>query len=253
MIDSSAFFKDATAVAFSWHGVLFDRDRREIHAAMAQTFLQWDVVVTDDDLIATRGPTGRAQIARLFSIARIAEAFRAQHHRWATDSDIDIMALDHEPRLLAAAAATPMPNADACDALRRLHAQGIRTAVICCTPRRLLGPQLQALARADVPIDCLVTADEACEPAPSPWGIFEAVRRLGIASASELVLIDDSPAGSIAARNAGARAVTFISKGFVPEAFIPEGQKADPNTRESVHALAEICRANGPTAQPPSQ
>lgn len=253
MIDSSAFFTDATAVAFSWHGVLFDRDRREIHAAMAQTFLQWGVAVTDDDLIATRGPTGRAQIARLFSIARIAEAFRAQHHRWATDSDIDIMALDHEPRLLAAAAATPMPNADACDALRRLHAQGIRTAVICCTPRRLLGPQLQALARADVPIDCLVTADEACEPAPSPWGIFEAVRRLGIASASELVLIDDSPAGSIAARNAGARAVTFISKGFVPEAFIPEGQKADPNTRESVHALAEICRANGPTARPPSQ
>lgn len=253
MIDSSAFFKDATAVAFSWHGVLFDRDRREIHAAMAQTFLQWGVAVTDDDLIATRGPTGRAQIARLLSIARISEAFRAQHHRWATDSDIDIMALDHEPRLLAAAAATPMPNADACDALRRLHAQGIRTAVICCTPRRLLGPQLQALARADVPIDCLVTADEACEPAPSPWGIFEAVRRLGIASASELVLIDDSPAGSIAARNAGARAVTFISKGFVPEAFIPEGQKADPNTRESVHALAEICRANGPTARPPSQ
>ena len=210
---------------------------------MAQTFLQWGVAVTDDDLIATRGPTGRAQIARLLSIARISEAFRAQHHRWATDSDIDIMALDHEPRLLAAAAATPMPNADACDALRRLHAQGIRTAVICCTPRRLLGPQLQALARADVPIDCLVTADEACEPAPSPWGIFEAVRRLGIASASELVLIDDSPAGSIAARNAGARAVSFIS----------EGQKASPNTRETVHSLAEICRVNGPTAPPSSQ
>ena len=248
MIDSSAFFKDATAVAFSWHGVLFDRDRREIHAAMAQTFLQWDVVVTDDDLIATRGPTGRAQIARLFSIARISEAFRAQHHRWATDSDIDIMDLDHEPRLLAAAAATPMPNADACDALRRLHAQGIRTAVICCTPRRLLGPQLQALARADVPIDCLVTADEACEPAPSPWGIFEAVRRLGIASASELVLIDDSSAGSIAARNAGARAVSFISN-----ALISEGQKASPNTRETVYSLAEICRANGPTAPPSSQ
>lgn len=248
MIDSSAFFKDATAVAFSWHGVLFDRDRREIHAAMAQTFLQWGVAVTDDDLIATRGPTGRAQIARLLSIARISEAFRAQHHRWATDSDIDIMALDHEPRLLAAAAATPMPNADACDALRRLHAQGIRTAVICCTPRRLLGPQLQALARADVPIDCLVTADEACEPAPSPWGVFEAIQRLGIASASELVLIDDSPAGAIAARNAGARAVSFISN-----ALISEGQKASPNTRETVHSLAEICRVNGPTAPPSSQ
>jgi beta-phosphoglucomutase-like phosphatase (HAD superfamily) len=205
------------------------------------------VAVTDGDLIATRGPTGRAQIARLLSIARIAEAFRAQHHRWATDSDLDIMTLDHEPRLLAAAA-TPLPNADACDALRRLHAQGIRTAVICCTPRRLLGPQLQALARANIPIDCLVTADEACEPAPAPWGVFEAIQRLGIASASELVLIDDSPAGAIAARNAGARAVSFISN-----ALISEGQKASPNTRETVHSLAEICRVNGPTAPPSSQ
>ena len=93
-----------------------------------------------------------------------------------------------------------------------------------------------------------MTADEACEPAPSPWGIFEAVRRLGIASASELVLIDDSSAGSIAARNAGARAVSFISN-----ALISEGQTASPNTRETVYSLAEICRANGPTAPPSSQ
>lgn len=205
--------KTAKAVAMSWHGVLFDRDRRAIHAAVKATFAHWSVVVSDDELAASRGPTGRAQIARLFSNPRVAEAFRAQHRRWASDDDLAAMERDLEPRLLAAAAAAPEPNADACAALRKLHGAGTRTAVICCTPRRLLQPQLDALAKAGVPIDCLVTADEACEPAPAPWGIFEALQQLGLDKASDLVYIDDSPLGPLAARNAGARSIAFAPTG----------------------------------------
>ena len=90
----------------------------------------------------------------------------------------------------------------------------ISILMLCCTPRRLLGPQLDALARAHVPLDCVVTADEACEPAPAPWGIFEAMQQLGIDQASDLVLIDDSPAGAAAARNAGARSLALLADGL---------------------------------------
>jgi len=205
--------KDARAVAFSWHGVLFDRDRVAIHAAMRETFAKWGVQLTDADLVATRGPTGRPQIVRLFSIPHVAEAFRARHNHWVREEDLDTMARDHEPRLLAAAASAPAPNQEACDAIRALHARGMRTAVICCTPRRLLGPQLEALAAANVPLDAIVTADEACEPAPAPWGVFEALRVLGINDAALMALVDDSPAGAVAARNAGARGIALSVAG----------------------------------------
>lgn len=200
-------------VAVSWHGVLFDRDRAAIHAAVAATFARWGVAVTDEELRTTRGPTGRPQIVRLLSIPRIAEAFRAGQGRWAAPSDLDAMQRDLEPRLMDAARVAPAPVPEACEAIRRLHARGVRTAVICCTPRRLLGPQLAELEKAGLPLDCVVTADEACEPAPAPWGIFDVLQRLGIDDASELALIDDSPAGATAARNAGAVGVALAVRG----------------------------------------
>jgi phosphonoacetaldehyde hydrolase len=205
--------RDATAVALSWHGVLFDRDRRSIHAAVAATFARWQVQVSTDELTATRGPTGRPHVERLLSMPRIAEAFRAAHGRWAGEDDIASMTRDLEPRLAEAAEAAPQPNEDACRAIRHLHARGLRTAVICCTPRRLLGPQLEALAAANVPLDAIVTADEACEPAPAPWGVFEALRVLGINDAALMALVDDSPAGAVAARNAGARGIALSVAG----------------------------------------
>ncbi|MEY5031266.1 MAG: Phosphonoacetaldehyde hydrolase [Planctomycetota bacterium] len=206
--------RDATAVALSWHGVLFDRDRRSIHAAVAATFARWQVQVSTDELTATRGPTGRPHVERLLSMPRIAEAFRAAHGRWAGEDDIASMTRDLEPRLAEAAEAAPQPNEDACRAIRHLHARGLRTAVICCTPRRLLGPQLAALERAGLPLDCVVTADEACEPAPAPWGIFEAVQQLGLGEAGGLVLVDDCPAGWAAARNAGVRSLALLAEGM---------------------------------------
>ena len=232
MPESGDVLQRAKAVAMSWHGVLFDRDRRAIHAALAENFARWGVQVAEAELAATRGPTGRPQIDRLFCLPRVAEAFRAQHGRWATADDLATMARDLEPRLIAAATAAAEPNADACEAIRRMHARGQRTAVICCTPRRLLGPQLEALARAGIPLDCVVTADEACEPAPAPWGIFEAVQQLGLDQASDLVLIDDSPAGARAARNSGARCV----------AFAPGGPSGAAEADQTMRSFDEIAR-----------
>ena len=202
------------AVAFSWHGVLFDAGRKSIHEAIRETFARRGVALTDGELYASRGPTGRPQIERLLTLPRVAEAFRTHHRRWPTHEDIDAMQRDLEPRLLEAAERVPEPNAAACDAIRRLHARGIRTAVVACTPRRLLAPQLEALARANLPLDLVVTADEVCEPAPAPWGLFEVARQLQVAAASRLVLVDDCPDGAVAARNAGARSIALAETGL---------------------------------------
>lgn len=222
--------RGAKAVALSWHGVLFDRDRAAIHRAVAATFARWGVAISDAELRATRGPTGRPQIVRLLSIPRIAEEFRVRKGRWADTSDIEAMGRDLEPRLLAAAGEAPEPNPEACEVLRSLRARGIKTAVICCTPRRLLGPQLEALAQSGAPVDCVVTADEACEPAPAPWGIFDVLQKLGLATASELALVDDSPAGVTAARNAGVFGV----------ALAVEGAPAGSDARAIIRSLDEL-------------
>ena len=210
------FAGKSRAVVVSWHGVLFDRGRRAINAAVGQTFARWSVTISEPALIATRGPTGRPHIERLFALPEVSEAFRAKHGHWVTSDEIDAMVADLEVRLIEAAQEARTPNADACDALRRLHAHGIQTAVICCTPRRLLQPQLDALVAAEVPLDVIVTADEACAPVPAPWGLFETLRQLGLERASDLALIDDCEDGARAARNAGVRMVALSTPDAPP-------------------------------------
>jgi beta-phosphoglucomutase-like phosphatase (HAD superfamily) len=212
-LTQSGFSGPSRAVVVSWHGVLFDRGRRAINAAVAQTFAQWSVTVSESALVATRGPTGRPHIERLFALPEVSEAFRAKHGHWVAPDEIDAMVADLEVRLVDAAHEARTPNADACAALRRLHAQGIQTAVICCTPRRLLQPQLDALAEAEVPLDVVVTADDACAAVPAPWSIFEAQRQLGLERASDLALIDDCEDGARAARNAGVRMIALATPG----------------------------------------
>jgi len=204
--------KAAKAVVMSWYGVLFDRDRRIVHEATRESLRRWGVEASDDELVASRGPTGRAQFERLCSISRIAEEFRARQRRWVSGEDLDAMARDFEPRL--AAVSMPMPNPDARDALRLVRARGLRTAAICCAPRRAIARQLEALAGAGIELDCIVTADEVRQPAPAPWAIFEVQRIFEIGEPSGIAHIDDTPAGWSAARNAGARSIALLGQGM---------------------------------------
>lgn len=196
-----------STVIVSWHGVLFDRDRHEIHAAIAGTFARWSVPLDEADLIATRGPTGRSHILRLLAVPRVAESFRARHRRWASEDDIDAMERDLEPRLRTAARTAPEPIPETADFLRSLRARGIRTASICCLSTGMIGPQVAALRSDPTLLDCIVATDTGCEPAPAPWGIYEVARELGIDRPAQIAFIDDSPIGATAARNAGTRGI----------------------------------------------
>ncbi|MFM7052813.1 MAG: HAD family hydrolase [Planctomycetota bacterium] len=201
--------RDAQAVVFSWHGVLFDRDRRAIHGAVRATFARWGVALSEQDLLASRGPTARAQIVRLFSNGRVAEEFRARHARWPTPDDLDAMERDLAPRLLEAATQAAEPNADAVQSIRRLRERGVRTAAIACLPKHLLAPQFERLMACGGAPDVVVTTDESCDPAPAPWAIFDAMRQLGVNDSSRVLAVDDSPAGAAAAANAGAQAIAL--------------------------------------------
>lgn len=218
MPEIRALLRSGQAVAFGWHGVLFDRGRAAVHAATRATLARWGVEVTDAALTESRGPLGRPQLKRLFAMPQVAQQFRDRQNRWLTPEVLDAMTRDLEERLAEAANAAREPNGDACAALGRLHAMGLRTAVICCIPRRLLSAQLESIGRLKLPLDCVLTADESCEPAPAPWGIFEVTQRLRLDDPSLLVVVDDNADGATAARNAGASAIALATPGAPPAA-----------------------------------
>ncbi|MFM1823103.1 MAG: hypothetical protein RI967_1369 [Planctomycetota bacterium] len=216
---AAAILREADAVILSWHGVLFDRGRREVHRALTLAFEPWGLEPRPEELVATRGPVGQPQVRRLFALPRLAEAFRARHGRWATDDDLVAIGRAVEGRTLEAATRSPEPCPDALALLRALHARGVRTAAVVSAPRAALGPQIAALdalpAEGGRP-DALILSEESSEPAPAPWAIFEAMRRLDLGERSAVVLVTDNAHGITAAANAGIRAIGLETAGQPP-------------------------------------
>lgn len=216
---AAAILREADAVVFSWHGVLFDRGRTEVHRALALALAPWGVEPGPAELVATRGPVGQPQVRRLFALPRLAEAFRARHGRWATDDDLAAIGRAVESRTLEAAARAPSPAPDALALLRALRARGVRTAAVVSAPRAALLPQIDALTALAIEEgrpDTLILAEESSEPAPAPWALFEAMRRLDLGEGSRVVLVTDNAHGIAAAANAGIRAIGLETAGQPP-------------------------------------
>lgn len=218
-IGAASILRGADAVIFSWHGVLFDRGRTEVHRALALALAPWGVEPSSDELVATRGPVGQPQVRRLFALPRLAEAFRARHGRWATEDDLTTIGRAVEGRTREAAERSSAPCPDALRLLRALHARGTRTAAVLSAPRDALSPQIDAISAlgpAEGRPDALILAEESSEPAPAPWGIFEAMRRLDLGKESVMVLVTDNAHGLVAAANAGIRSIGLETAGQPP-------------------------------------
>ncbi|MEY3021306.1 MAG: hypothetical protein RIS86_502 [Planctomycetota bacterium] len=220
---AAAVLRDADAVILSWHGVLFDRGRTEVHRALRHALAPWGLEPTDDELRSTRGPVGAPQVQRLLALPRLAESFRRRHGRWTLPEDLAAIGRDVEARTLEAATRSATPCADAIALLRALHDRGVRTAAVVSTPREALRPQIDALlalAPGEGRPDAIVLAEDASEPAPAPWGLFEAMRRLDVDASSRLVLVTDNTHGLAAAGHAGVRTIGLETDGQAPEGVL---------------------------------
>ena len=97
--------------------------------------------------------------------------------------------------------------------------------------------------------DCIVTASDMPQGRPKPWLLFEAMRRLDVYPPEKVIVIDDTPVGIVAARNAGAFAVGVVesSNGFgMTEREVAQLREASPEEySQRYEAVAQALQAEG--------
>lgn len=182
------------AVIFDVDGVLI-RSMEKHAEAYAAAFAPRGVVVEPAEVFRNEG-RGSRDVA-----VAIAQARGLPY----TDADFDALAKEKQ-RIFASFG--PMPKYPGVDALiDRLHARGLRLAMVTGTSRYNIQHHFGEWARK---FEAVVTADDVKRTKPDPEPYLTAIEKLGVAK-EEAVVVENAPLGIRSAKAAGLRVIAVTS------------------------------------------
>ncbi len=192
------------AVIFDWAGTTVDHGSRAPARVFVEIFRRSGVAITETE---ARGPMGRAKrdhIAAILSLPRVAAAWQLEHGRPPHEADIGRLYDEFLPlqRQALASHADVIPGVS--EVVGECRRRGLEIGGSTGYTRPLMDV-LEPLARENgYAPDVSICADDVARGRPAPWMIFHAAECLGVFPMSLIVVVDDTPIGIEAGRNAGA-------------------------------------------------
>ena len=188
---------EITTILFDFDGVIADTEP-ENAKRLAGLLTDYGVTVSADDMMAFAGMTDRDVMERY-----------APQMRTRKDVDELLRELDARPSIYETG--DIRPGKGLCTLLTELRDSGIKTAIVSSSMTRLLITALNRMSMLHL-FDAVIGGDMVREHKPSPEGYLLAMRFLD-AAASKTVVIEDSPAGIRAGRQAGAYVIGYRGTG----------------------------------------
>lgn len=186
-------------VVFDIAGTLIE-DHDEVTSAFDVAFRQNGIVASREELREWKGGAKREVIRR------IVESQKAEDTEELIDKTFTDLRRILETQYISALKAI----AGAEDAVRALHARGIKTATITGFYRELRDAILARLGWRTL-FDTNVSSDDVPRGRPAPYLIFHAMEATGVADVRRVMVVGDTPLDLQAATNAGTIAVAVLT------------------------------------------
>ena len=202
------------AVILDWAGTTVDYGSLAPTEVFVEIFRRRGIEIT---VAEARGPMGSAKrdhIAAIASLPRIAQLWQARNERPPNNSDVQQMYDDFLPlqkQTLAERGSEVIPGV--ADAIGWLRQRGVKIGSTTGYTRALMDVVAPIAARGGYEPDAIVCSDDVSAGRPAPWMNFRAAELLGVYPMSAVVVVDDTPLGIAAGRNAGAITVAVSQTG----------------------------------------
>ena len=196
-----------------WAGTAVDFGSRAPVAAILAAFEQAGVPVTAEEARRPMGRAKRDHLKALLEQREVAERWLAARGAASTEADIDAIYADFlklQAETVASHSAVITGCVEAVAACREL---GIRIGSSTGYTRDLLAPVARRAKDEGYEPEVALSADDVSPGRPAPWLCIENARRLEASAMAAVVKVDDTPAGVLAGRNAGAWAVGVVVSG----------------------------------------
>jgi phosphonoacetaldehyde hydrolase len=217
------------AIIFDWAGTTVDYGSRAPALVFKELFAAAGIAITEAE---AREPMGRAKhdhIATILAMPRVATMWQAKFSRPATPADVDRLYADFLPRQREVLANHSAVIPGVPDAVAQCRRWGLKIGATTGYTRALMDI-VEPLARnAGYAPEVSLGADDAPAGRPSPWLILRACERLNVYPLSEVMIVDDTPVGIAAGRNAGVHTVAVTQTGNALGLSEAEVSEMDPN------------------------
>lgn len=229
------------AVILDWAGTTVDYGSRAPMGTFIEIFRRRGINIT---IAEARGPMGvakRDHVAAIVGMPRIAAQWRVTHGREPTEQDVQAMydeLLPLQKETLAHHGSDVIPGVP--EAIHRLRQLGLKIGSTTGYTRELMDVVAPIAARGGYAPDVIVCSDDVPAGRPAPWMNLRAAELLGIEAMTSIVVVDDTPVGIRAGRNAGAWTVGVSQSGN--ELGLSFDEIAALPAAELDSRLNEICR-----------
>ena len=191
------------AVLFDWAGTTVDFGSLAPTQVFVEIFHQRGIEITVEE---ARGPMGRAKhehIAMIAGLPRVAALWRQLHGQSATESDVRKMYQDFLPlqKKVLAQGSSVIPGIP--EAVAELRSRGMKIGSTTGYTRELMGVVIPIAASQGYQPDVVVCSDEVSYGRPAPWMNLLAATLLNVYPLNSIVVVDDTPVGIEAGKNAG--------------------------------------------------
>ena len=196
-----------------WAGTAVDFGSRAPVAAILAAFEQAGAPVTAEEARRPMGRAKRDHLKALLEQPEVAERWLAARGAASTEADIDAIYADFlklQAETVASHSAVITGCVEAVAACREL---GMRIGSSTGYTRDLLAPVARRAKDEGYEPEVALSADDVSPGRPAPWLCIENARRLEASAMAAVVKVDDTPAGVLAGRNAGAWAVGVVVSG----------------------------------------
>ena len=210
------------AIVFDWAGTTIDHGSRAPAAVFQEIFRRRGVAVTAAQAREPMGMAKREHIAAIVAIPQVARAWEQAHGRPCGETDIDALYEDFLPlqKSVLAQHCDVIPGVvEAVDACRRL---GLRIGSSTGYTRALMEIVSKLAREQGYDPDCVICAEDTSRGRPAPFLVYAAAQRLDVYPLWNVVVVDDTPVGIEAGRNAGCWTIGITRTGNGVGLSLPE-------------------------------
>lgn len=201
------------AVLFDWAGTTVDYGSRAPVQVFLEIFQRVGIPITEAE---ARGPMGKAKrehIASVLALPRIASLWEATFGAHPEMTDVDRLYADFLPLQLSVLAKGSNVIPGIPQLIQELRQRNLKIGSSTGYTRALMEAVVpNALEQGYAP-DVVLCSDEVPAGRPMPWLNLRACEALNVYPPASVLVVDDTPIGIQAARNAGMWAVGVTMTG----------------------------------------
>lgn len=203
--------KTIQMVVFDWAGTTVDYGSSAPAEVFNRVFRAGGMCFSKEEINRPMGMEKKAHIREMLSSKTGTEQWEKTHGRAWTDADVEHLYQTFEGELFQVVTAYSTPIPGVVETVMTLREQGIKIGSTTGYTSQMMEQVIPRAAELGYQADCVVTPDVTGASRPTPFMLFECMRRLNVYPPQAVVKVGDTVVDILEGKNAGTWTVGILT------------------------------------------